>query len=118
MDALKKLSVAKSVLLSFFSKKILEISLSKEHFTFKLIFTHNERLFIRYNDYNEYSYQYYFFSQLGDFICFDNFDDRWPISTRPHHLHTKNKKVIESVMNGDPNHDIPLLSQKVLKFLY
>ncbi len=117
MDALKKLSVARSVLLSIFSEEILEISLSKEHFTLKLIFTHNERLYIRYNDYNEYSYQYYFSSQLNDFIRFDNFDDRWPISTRPHHLHTKSKVVIESEMSGDPNHDIPLLSKKVLQFL-
>ena len=117
MDALQKLSVARSVLLSFFSEKILEIFLSEEHFTLKIVFTHNERLYIRYNDYNEYSYQYYFSSQLDDFIRFDNFDDRWPISTRPHHLHTKSKGVIESLMNGDPDHDIPLLSQKILQYL-
>ncbi len=111
MDAYSKLEIARKVLLSNFINEIGEIVLSEEHFTLKLIFKRGERLYIRYNDYNEYSYQFYLSSQLNDFIRFDNFDDRWPVSTRPHHLHTQVKGVVESEMDGDPSHDIPLLTQ-------
>ncbi|MHA1521060.1 MAG: hypothetical protein ACTSRK_12830 [Promethearchaeota archaeon] len=117
MDALEKLNAARDVLLYNFFDKIIEVFLSEEQFTLKLIFLQGERLYIRYNDYCEYSYQFFYSSQLDDFICYDNFDDRWPVSSRPHHLHTKNKDVIESMMNGEPTHDMPQLSQKLLHFL-
>jgi len=50
-----------------------------------------------------------------DRIRFDNFDEFWAVSTRPHHYHLRNKKdAIESPMIGDPQHDIPLLIKYIL----
>ena len=67
-------------------------------------------LYIRYNDFVEYSYQIMFSHKPLDRVRFDNYDDRWEVSTRPHHLHPRNQeKAKESQMTGIPSHDIPLL---------
>ena len=117
MIAIEKLRIAREILLQSFRTYINEVFLSEEHFTLKIIFQKGEQLFIRYNDYQEYSYQFVFSSQIGDFLRYDNFDDRWNVKTRPHHLHGFDKVVVESKMNGDPHHDMPLLIKSVEKLL-
>ena len=68
------------------------------------------RLYIRYNDYGEYSYQLIFSQKPNDRLRFDNYDNVWKVSTHPHHFHQRGEKnAIESPMTGDPNHDIPIL---------
>ncbi|MBA7687840.1 hypothetical protein ES703_96313 [subsurface metagenome] len=44
-------------------------------------------------------------------FCFhDDFDDRWDVSTKPHHLHERgNRNVVASSMIGKSTHDIPIL---------
>lgn len=75
-----------------------------------MTFITGTQLYIRYNDYNEYSYQIQFTQEAEDRIRFDNFDNRWNIISRPHHLHRRREKVaVESPTNGDPTHDIPIL---------
>ena len=52
---------------------------------------------------------------------FDNYDDRWPVSTRPHHFHPRYKKeAILSKMIGNPEEDIPyfcslIKTEKIIK---
>ncbi|MBD3213207.1 MAG: hypothetical protein GF311_11425 [Candidatus Lokiarchaeota archaeon] len=66
-------------------------------------------VYIRYNEYGEYGYQIKHSPEKNNFSRFDNFDDRWDVSTQPHHFHKGNAEVIASPMSGDPHHDIPLL---------
>lgn len=74
-------------------------------------------LYLRFNDFDEYSYQINFSQKINDRIRFDNYDDRWPVSTHPHHLHPQNEKnAIESQMIGDPTHDIPILVKIIRKY--
>ena len=73
-------------------------------------------LFIRYNDFNEYSYQFSYSKKLLDRFRFDNYDDKWNVSSKPHHLPERNSKIgIESPMNGQPEHDMLLLIDYIRK---
>ncbi len=68
-------------------------------------------IFIRYNDRNEYSYSIIFSNLELDRCRFDNHDDRWKVPTRPHHFHPRMKREgLTSPMNGNPDQDVPLLS--------
>ena len=76
----------------------------------KIKFLSGFELYIRYNDHGEYSYHVNFSTDPLDRLRFDNYDDHWPVSTRPHHFHSRNEKnARESPMNGEPDHDMPLL---------
>ena len=47
---------------------------------------------------------------------FDNYDDIWDVKTSPHHSHIRGmKKVIESPMKGEPEHDMSILLKFVLE---
>jgi len=44
-----------------------------------------------------------------------NYDDRWDVSTRPHHFHPRKKKnAIQSKMTGIPEEDMPNLCDSIL----
>lgn len=65
---------------------------------------------VNYNKHDQYSYNLIFSSIKYDRARFDNFDDKWNVSTSPHHFHPRHDKfAIESPMNGNPDHDLPLL---------
>jgi len=82
----------------------------------RVIFHNEIYLFIRYNDYGEYSYSIIFSPNPDDQMRFDNYDDIWNVKSRPHHFHVRGmQSVIDSSMNGDPNHDIPILINKILE---
>ena len=50
---------------------------------------------------------------------YDNFDDKWRVSTKPHHIHSKfNDTVIESPMIGNPKHDMPILIRILKKEMF
>ena len=67
-------------------------------------------LYIKYNEFGEYGYQIIYSPRKNDFSRFDNFDDKWDVSTKPHHLHERgNRNVVASSMIGKPTHDIPIL---------
>lgn len=73
-------------------------------------------LYIKYNEFGEYGYQILYSPRKNDFARFDNFDDRWNVSTKPHHFHTRgNREVVVSSMKGNPAHDIPLLVNYIKK---
>ncbi|MHA1911035.1 MAG: toxin-antitoxin system TumE family protein [Candidatus Kariarchaeaceae archaeon] len=67
-------------------------------------------VYVRYNDFLEYSYQIIFSTSKYDRIRFDNYDDKWQVDTRPHHFHPRySKKGFKSPMSGKPTEDIPLV---------
>lgn len=73
-------------------------------------FKNSNILYIRYNDYGKYAYHLQFSLKSRDRIRYDNYDDKWPVSTRPHHYHPRYKKeATESQMIGDPHQDCPKL---------
>ena len=76
----------------------------------KITFALGFILYIRYNDFDEYSYQLNFSQKPYDRIRFDNYDKFWEVSTRPHRFHKRGKKnAIKSPMKGDPLNDFPIL---------
>ncbi|MBD3191039.1 MAG: hypothetical protein GF308_10365 [Candidatus Heimdallarchaeota archaeon] len=69
-------------------------------------------VFIRYNNYNQYSYVILFSSQALDRIRFDNFDDRWDVKSKPNHTHPRfQKEASDSPFSGIPKKDIVILCQ-------
>ena len=67
-------------------------------------------VFMRYNNYNQYSYVILFSSQTLDRVRFDNFDDRWDVATKPHHTHPRYKeRAARSPFRGVPSEHTPIL---------
>ena len=67
-------------------------------------------LYLRYNDFDEYSYQFTFSKKPLERFRYDNFDHKWSVSTSPHHFHPRSKKIaIESLMKGNPDLDMKRL---------
>lgn len=80
------------------------------------MFTKGYNLYIRYNDFGEYSYQLQFSSKKHDRIRYDNFDDKWLVTTKPNHFHRRGEvKGVLSPMKGFPEHNIPILIKNDLK---
>ncbi|KKN21471.1 hypothetical protein LCGC14_0924980 [marine sediment metagenome] len=110
MDSRRKLELARKITINNYNDYIRDIILDKDRPVLKIIFHNEIYLYLRYNDYEEYSYSTIFSPNPDDQIRFDNYDDIWDVETRPHHFHTRGlKKVIDSPMKGEPEHDIPIL---------
>ena len=72
-------------------------------------------IYIGYNSVGQYAYQVMKSLKQREFIRFDNFDDRWDVSTKPHHFHPfKMKQATVSPMVGIPERDLPLLCRWIL----
>jgi hypothetical protein len=77
------------------------------------------KLYIQYNDHDQYSYSLIFSTMDLDRCRYDNYDQNWDVKSKPHHFHPKSSKLgIESPMNGDPQHDITLLCELIQKGIY
>ena len=114
MSTREKIIAARGLLIPKILSHVQEEHVDEERPLLKITFSSGYELFIRYNDYEEYSYHVNFSTESLDRLRFDNYDDHWPVSTRPHHFHPCNEKTAKkSPMNGDPEHDMPLL----MKFL-
>ena len=101
---------ARNLLVATVLHEIKDIFVDDERPLLKVTFLTGFILYIRFNDFNEYSYQIIFSQRPNDRLRYDNFDDRWPVRTRPHHLHPRHERdAIESLMTGIPEHDIPIL---------
>lgn len=60
-----------------------------------------------YNNHDQYSYSIIYTQSKYDRIRFDNFDDRWDVASRPHHLHLRGSNIVRhSSMTGTPGLDI------------
>lgn len=110
LKGLDKLIVARKILLYELLSEIKNESVDDERPFLKITFFNGKVLYIRYNDYNEYSYHLVFSQELLDRIRYDNYDDVWKVKSSPHHFHLRGgQTAIESPMNGDPEHDIQIL---------
>jgi hypothetical protein len=105
---------ARIIFINLLGNQIRSDELNEDLSQLKIILKSGTIIFIRYNQFGEYGYQIKYSSQKNDFSRFDNFDDRWDVSTKPHYFHRKGSfKAIASPMLGNPTHDIPIL----VKFL-
>ncbi|TFG23445.1 MAG: hypothetical protein EU529_07460 [Promethearchaeota archaeon] len=101
---------ARALLVDLLGVDIREDELDETLSQLKITFKSGLILYIKYNEFGEYGYQIIHSPQKNDFSRFDNFDDRWNVSTSPHHFHKRGKrKAVASSMIGNPNHDIPIL---------
>ena len=110
MSSEEKLTQAYLISNKELSGKIKSIEINYRLATIKILLNDGLIVFIRYNNYQEYSYSVIFSSSKYDRIRFDNFDDKWNVKTRPHHFHPiDNKEGYSSVMLGKPREDLPIL---------
>lgn len=118
INARIKLLRARELLINQFLSEIYEIILDDDRPILTIKFRKGFILYIRYNDFDEYSYQILFSQKKFDRIRFDNYDDKWNVSSKPHHFHPRNKQTaLESRMIGKPGKDIPVLIQILKKLL-
>jgi hypothetical protein len=107
MKSLEKLGKSK-----FLNEKELSITLQTLNFEPKLArirvsLRNGTQIYIRYNDYGEYSYSIIFSKMRLDRCRFDNYDDNWNVPTRPNHFHPRFVgEGFKSPMIGNPDKDI------------
>lgn len=120
MSSSEKLGRAYDILQELLQDSIYSIEMVLRLATIKITLRDGVKIFIRYNNYSEYSYSIILSSIEHDRVRFDNYDDRWNVSTHPHHFHPRyDKKGYTSSMTGIPEDDLFLLisllrSQKLL----
>ncbi len=86
---------------------ISEIDLDEDTGRLKIKLKSGITVFIRYNNYNQYSYVVLFSSQTLDRIRFDNFDDKWEVTSKPNHTHPRYQEgATSSPFSGAPSKDI------------
>ncbi len=118
MDSRKNLELARNIIIKDYSTLIRKIILDKDRPVLKAVFNNEVNLYIRYNDYGEYSYSVIFSPNPDDQMRFDNYDDIWDVKTRPHHFHQRRmQSIVESPMMGEPKHDISILLKNILDSL-
>ena len=116
--AREKLLHARKLLVDQLPSEIYEIIIDKIRPILIVKFTKSIIVHIRYNNFDEYSYQINFSKKKFDRIRYDNYDDKWDVISNPHHMHPRNEKsVIKSPMVGNPEKDM-LILVKVLKKLF
>jgi len=107
MKANEKLIVAKELLELNLVNKISQLSINLTYNQLHIVLIDGIHLYIVYNDHGEYSYSIIFSKLDLDRCRFDNYDEHWKVSSRPHHFHPrKTKEAIKSPMKGLPNQDI------------
>ena len=116
MKAIDKLIIAKDILEQNLSNEIKIISLNIDSKQLHIVFRDGIHLYVVYNDYDQYSYSIIFSKLELDRLRFDNYDDRWKVTSRPHHFHPRKiKDAIESPMKGSPKQDIKFLIEFLKK---
>ena len=119
MTGLDKLTAARKLLLNKLLSEIKDEYIDDERPFLKITFFIGLVLYIRYNDYDEYSYQLVFSQEPFDRIRYDNYDNMWEVNSKPHHFHPRGEKTaIESPMNGDPKHDILILLKELTEKIF
>ncbi|TFG27339.1 MAG: hypothetical protein EU532_07615 [Promethearchaeota archaeon] len=110
MSAIDKLIKAKNLFERLIDDLIVSLSINIDFKRLHILLKDGVEIYIVYNNYDEYSYSIIFSKIEFDRCRFDNYDNLWEVSSRPHHLHPrKTKTAISSSMSGDPQSDIPLL---------
>ena len=78
MDSRANLQLARNILIKEYNTHIREIILDKDRPVLKAIFNIELILYIRYNNYGEYSYCIIYSPNPDDQMLFDNYDDIAP----------------------------------------
>lgn len=65
-------------------------------------------------DHLDYAYQLF---DDGPVLRWDNKEDAGSQPTAPHHFHNDQSRILESPLNGDPSHDLPLVQAAVAQYL-
>ncbi|OLS19234.1 MAG: hypothetical protein HeimC3_46650 [Candidatus Heimdallarchaeota archaeon LC_3] len=118
-DPLSRLKECRSIIFDALKDDITEITIDSSVYQLKVVFSIGSILYIRFNEFDEYGYQLIYTKKKGDFIRFDNFDDKWEIKSKPNHYHTRyNGEIIESPMIGVPSKDMQKLIKIIKKSLF
>lgn len=118
MDSREKPYSVYNILSKDYADMIREISLHKDRPFLKAISKNEIIIYIRYNDYEEYTYCVIFSPIPDDQMRINNYDDKWDVKPRLHHFHIRGmQSVKESPMKGDPHNDIPILVKKVIEYI-
>lgn len=114
-SSLQKLDKARLLLNQHLSIHLITLNFEPKLARIHAILRDNVQLYIRYNNHGEYSYTIIFSNTSLDRCRFDNYDDRWEVSTRPHHFHPrKEKNANQSNMTGNPEEDMSYLCDLIL----
>lgn len=71
-------------------------------------------LYLQYNSFGDYGYQYIFSEKENDRVRFDNYDTQWSVKTKPNHFHPRwEDEGYESPMISDPDKDMRILSNLI-----
>ena len=84
---------ARDLLFNTLKDEIVDIYLDKAIYQLKIQFMAGTFMYIRYNEFGEYGYQVQFSKKKNDFVRRDNFDEKWPGFTKPHHFHTQYPRI-------------------------
>jgi hypothetical protein len=110
MSAIDKLNRARHLLEELLDDMIVSLSINIDFKRLYILLKDGIKIYIVYNNYDEYSYSIIFSKLELDRCRFDNYDPHWKVSTTPHHFHPRNRKeATSSDMNGNPDSDIPIL---------
>lgn len=109
-----KIHFAKSIITEVLVKRILSTDVDEDNNRLRIRLRGNIFIYIRYNDYEEYSYSISFSYNKLDRIRFDNYDKHWKVESHPHHFHPRFEKIgTNSPMKGDPELDITILLENL-----
>jgi hypothetical protein len=114
MNGMEKIQDTFSRLDQYLKDEIILIEMLSSIARLKITLKDGTVLYIQFNDFDEYGYQIIFSEQDLDRVRFDNFDEKWNISTKPHHFHPRfQEDALKSPFVGIPIQDIPLLCELI-----
>ena len=90
--------------------RLKEFTIDEDLVRSKFVLTSNIRIYINYNNYDQYSYVILYSPDPMDRIIIDNYDELWEVKSKPNHIHSRyEKEGKETKFTGDPTKDMALL---------
>ncbi len=83
MSGLEKLLLAKVYLEKYLSQNVLQLNFELRLRRIEVLLLDNNKIYITYNDHEQYGYQIVFSDCQLDRCRFDNFDKGWRVPTSP-----------------------------------
>ena len=115
MSGINKIERARRILEESLGDLIVDLQVNFFSPRLVILVRDGTRIYIRYNDHDQYTYSFVFSASEGDKCLFDNYDDRWAVRTRPHHFHSRFRAhTSASPMKGNLEEDILLLCKLFL----
>jgi len=115
MSGIEKIERARLLLEKQLEEYIIDVQINYDSPRLVALLRDGTKIYIRYNDHEQYTYSIVFSSSYLDKCLFDNYGDKWEVSTRPHHFHARfQSSVSSSPMVGIPETDVEELCNLVL----